>query len=46
MLNSEVDAGIEKWREKCEETKRTEEAKKSLLLKPKGALLMKRKPQR
>uniref|UniRef100_A0A3B4F909 Large ribosomal subunit protein mL52 n=1 Tax=Pundamilia nyererei TaxID=303518 RepID=A0A3B4F909_9CICH len=45
MLNSEVDRGMEAWREKQEEAKRMEEHKKSLLLKPKGKLLMKKKSQ-
>ncbi|XP_030609182.1 large ribosomal subunit protein mL52 [Archocentrus centrarchus] len=45
MLNSEVDRGVEAWREKQEEAKRMEEHKKSLLLKPKGKLLMKKKSQ-
>ncbi|XP_074480034.1 large ribosomal subunit protein mL52 [Sebastes fasciatus] len=43
MLNSEVDSGMEAWSEKQEAAKRTEEHKKSLLLKPKGKLLMKTK---
>ncbi|KAM4537224.1 large ribosomal subunit protein mL52 [Odontesthes bonariensis] len=43
MLSSEVDRGMEAWKEKQEEAKRTEEHKKSLLLKPKGRLLMKKK---
>uniref|UniRef100_A0AAZ1X0V1 Large ribosomal subunit protein mL52 n=1 Tax=Oreochromis aureus TaxID=47969 RepID=A0AAZ1X0V1_OREAU len=46
MLNSEVDRGMEVWREKQEEAKRMEEHKKSLLLKPKGKLLMKKKSQK
>uniref|UniRef100_A0A672YWG0 Large ribosomal subunit protein mL52 n=2 Tax=Sphaeramia orbicularis TaxID=375764 RepID=A0A672YWG0_9TELE len=41
MLSSEVDRGIETWKEKQEEARRKEEHKKSLLLKPKGKLLMK-----
>ncbi|XP_044039349.1 39S ribosomal protein L52, mitochondrial [Siniperca chuatsi] len=45
MLNSEVDRGIEAWSEKQEEATRMEEHKKSLLLKPKGKLLMKKKSQ-
>ncbi|XP_028998957.1 39S ribosomal protein L52, mitochondrial [Betta splendens] len=45
MLDSEMDRGIERWRDKQEETKRMEEHKKSLLLKPKGKLLMKKKSQ-
>uniref|UniRef100_A0AAQ4S1K5 Large ribosomal subunit protein mL52 n=1 Tax=Gasterosteus aculeatus aculeatus TaxID=481459 RepID=A0AAQ4S1K5_GASAC len=43
MLNSEVDKGMEAWSEKLEEAKRLEEHKKSLLLKAKGKLLMKKK---
>ncbi|KAM4564207.1 large ribosomal subunit protein mL52 [Fundulus diaphanus] len=42
MLNSEVDRGIEVWEEKQQEAKRLEEHKKSLLLKPKGKLLIKK----
>ncbi|KAM9335943.1 large ribosomal subunit protein mL52 [Symphorus nematophorus] len=45
MLSSEVDRGMEVWSEKQEEAKRMEEHKKSLLLKPKGRLLMKNKSQ-
>ncbi|XP_042257174.1 39S ribosomal protein L52, mitochondrial [Thunnus albacares] len=45
MLSSEVDRGMERWTEKQEEAKRMEEHKKSLLLKPKGKLLMKKNPQ-
>ncbi|XP_054457737.1 39S ribosomal protein L52, mitochondrial [Anoplopoma fimbria] len=45
MLDSEVDKGIEAWSEKQKEAKRLEEHKKSLLLKPKGKLLMKNKSQ-
>uniref|UniRef100_A0AAQ5Y309 Large ribosomal subunit protein mL52 n=1 Tax=Amphiprion ocellaris TaxID=80972 RepID=A0AAQ5Y309_AMPOC len=45
MLNSEVDQGIEMWREKQEGAKRMEEHKKSLLLKPKGQRLLKKKSQ-
>uniref|UniRef100_A0A3P8S5P2 Large ribosomal subunit protein mL52 n=1 Tax=Amphiprion percula TaxID=161767 RepID=A0A3P8S5P2_AMPPE len=45
MLNSEVDQGIEMWREKQEAVKRMEEHKKSLLLKPKGQRLLKKKSQ-
>ncbi|XP_053199582.1 39S ribosomal protein L52, mitochondrial [Scomber japonicus] len=44
MLSSEVDRGMETWREKQEEVKRAEEHKKSLLLKPKGKLLRKKNP--
>ncbi|XP_039996171.1 39S ribosomal protein L52, mitochondrial [Xiphias gladius] len=43
MLSAEVDRGIETWKEKQDETKRMEEHKKSLLFKPKGMLLMKKK---
>lgn len=42
MLNAEVDRGVEMWKEKQQEAKKTEEHKKSLLLKPKGKLLMKK----
>ncbi|KAK5599064.1 hypothetical protein CRENBAI_026347 [Crenichthys baileyi] len=42
MLTSEVDRGMEVWKEKQEEAKRMEEHKKSLLLKPKGKLLIKK----
>ncbi|CAJ1086032.1 S ribosomal protein L52%2C mitochondrial [Xyrichtys novacula] len=45
MLNSEVDKGMEMWRERQEEARRTEEHEKSLLLKPKGRLLMDKKSQ-
>lgn len=45
MLSSEVDRGIEMWKERQEEAKQIEEHKKSLLLKPKGKLLMKKNPQ-
>uniref|UniRef100_A0A3Q3WNV2 Large ribosomal subunit protein mL52 n=1 Tax=Mola mola TaxID=94237 RepID=A0A3Q3WNV2_MOLML len=45
MLNAEVDRGMEAWREKQEEVKRLEEHKKSLLLKPKGKILMKKNSQ-
>ncbi|XP_013887932.1 large ribosomal subunit protein mL52 [Austrofundulus limnaeus] len=43
MLSTEMDKGIEMWKEKLEEAKRAEEHKKSFLLKPKGKLLMKKK---
>ncbi|XP_034532552.1 39S ribosomal protein L52, mitochondrial [Notolabrus celidotus] len=46
MLSSEVDRGMEAWRKKQEEARRAEEYKKSLLLKPKGKLLMDKKPQK
>ncbi|XP_073331317.1 large ribosomal subunit protein mL52 [Pagrus major] len=45
MLNNEVDTGMEAWSEKQEEAKRMEEHKKSLLLKPKGKLLIKKTSQ-
>ena len=45
MLNAEVDRGMEAWREKQEEVKKREEHKKSLLLKPKGKILMKKNSQ-
>lgn len=45
MLSNEVDKGIETWKEKEAENRRIEEHKKSLLLKPKGKLLVKKKPQ-
>uniref|UniRef100_A0A4W5R1M7 Large ribosomal subunit protein mL52 n=1 Tax=Hucho hucho TaxID=62062 RepID=A0A4W5R1M7_9TELE len=41
-LSSEVDKGMEAWREKQEEAKRIQERNKSLLLKPKGNLLLKK----
>ncbi|XP_029616163.1 39S ribosomal protein L52, mitochondrial [Salmo trutta] len=41
-LSSEVDKGMEVWREKREEAKRMAERNKSLLLKPKGNLLLKK----
>nr|XP_046174260.1 39S ribosomal protein L52, mitochondrial isoform X1 [Oncorhynchus gorbuscha] len=41
-LSSEVDKGMEVWREKQEEAKRMQEHNKSLLLKPKGNLLLKK----
>ncbi|XP_077400175.1 large ribosomal subunit protein mL52 [Vanacampus margaritifer] len=43
MLDAEVDRGIESWRERGEEARRVEEHKRSLLLKPKGKLLKKKK---
>ncbi|XP_017288663.1 39S ribosomal protein L52, mitochondrial [Kryptolebias marmoratus] len=43
MLNSEVDKGMEAHKKRQEEAKRTEEHKKSLLLKPKGKLLINQK---
>lgn len=45
MLNAEMDKGVEMWKERQEEAKRAEEHKKSLLFKPKGRLLMKKKSQ-
>ncbi|XP_028285342.1 large ribosomal subunit protein mL52 [Parambassis ranga] len=45
MLSSEMDRGIEMQKQKEAEAKRMEEHKKSLLLKPKGKLLMKKKSQ-
>lgn len=45
MLSSEVDQGIEVWKEKQAENARIEEHKKSLLLKPKGKFLVKKRPQ-
>ncbi|XP_054916120.1 39S ribosomal protein L52, mitochondrial [Poeciliopsis prolifica] len=42
MLNSEVDHGVDAWNKKQEEARQTEEHRKSLLLKPKGKLLMKK----
>ncbi|KAM9401281.1 large ribosomal subunit protein mL52 isoform 1-T1 [Salvelinus alpinus] len=41
-LSLEVDKGMEVWREKQEEAKRMQERNKSLLLKPKGNLLLKK----
>lgn len=43
MLNNEMDRGMGTWKEKQEEAKRIEEHQKSLLLKPKGKLLIKKK---
>ncbi len=40
-LSAEVDEGMKRWQEKKEEEKRKEEHVKSLLLKPKGNLLLK-----
>ncbi|XP_022619908.1 39S ribosomal protein L52, mitochondrial [Seriola dumerili] len=45
MLSAEMDKGIEMWRERQDEAKRVEDHKKSLLFKPKGKLLMKKKSQ-
>ncbi|XP_043100475.1 39S ribosomal protein L52, mitochondrial isoform X1 [Puntigrus tetrazona] len=42
-LSAEVDEGMKRWREKKEEEKCKEEHLKSLLLKPKGHLLLKNK---
>ncbi|XP_071233964.1 large ribosomal subunit protein mL52-like isoform X4 [Salvelinus alpinus] len=41
-LSLEVDKGMEVWREKQEEAERMQERNKSLLLKPKGNLLLKK----
>ncbi|XP_034019976.1 39S ribosomal protein L52, mitochondrial [Thalassophryne amazonica] len=45
MLNSEMDFGIKAYRERQEEEQRKEEHQKSLLLKPKGKLLLKKNSQ-
>ncbi|XP_058638432.1 39S ribosomal protein L52, mitochondrial isoform X3 [Onychostoma macrolepis] len=42
-LSAEVDEGMKRWQEKKEEEKQKEEHVKSLLLKPKGNLLLKNK---
>ncbi|KAK6291969.1 hypothetical protein J4Q44_G00377540 [Coregonus suidteri] len=42
-LSSEVDKGMEAWREKQKEAERMQQRNKSLLLKPKGNLLLKKK---
>ncbi|CAL8325664.1 unnamed protein product [Lota lota] len=42
MLSEEVDKGMESWQQKQEEAKRKEAHQKSLLLKPKGQLLLKK----
>lgn len=42
-LSAEVDEGMKRWQEKEEEEKQKEEHVKSLLLKPKGNLLLKNK---
>ncbi|XP_069044818.1 large ribosomal subunit protein mL52 [Lepisosteus oculatus] len=42
-LSSEVDSGMEKWRQRQEEARQSVEKQRSLLLKPKGQLLAKRK---
>lgn len=44
-LNEEVDRGIDTWKKKQEEDKIKDEHKKSLLLKAKGKMLMKKKSQ-
>ncbi|XP_029943757.1 large ribosomal subunit protein mL52 [Salarias fasciatus] len=44
-LDSEVDAGVQKFKEKQEEAERTQQLKESLLLKPKGNHLTKKKAQ-
>ncbi|XP_056156186.1 39S ribosomal protein L52, mitochondrial [Lampris incognitus] len=46
MLNTEVDKGMEAWTERKEQARRMEEHRKSLLLKPKGQLLRKRKSEK
>ncbi|KAJ8344686.1 hypothetical protein SKAU_G00288790 [Synaphobranchus kaupii] len=43
LLSSEVDRGMQRWREGKEEEKATEERKKSLQLKPKGNHMLKNK---
>uniref|UniRef100_A0A8D3BUW9 Large ribosomal subunit protein mL52 n=1 Tax=Scophthalmus maximus TaxID=52904 RepID=A0A8D3BUW9_SCOMX len=43
MLNAEMDRGMDRWKEKQDEAKRLEEHKESLLFKPKGKLLLKKK---
>ncbi|XP_040886695.1 39S ribosomal protein L52, mitochondrial [Toxotes jaculatrix] len=45
MLSTEMDKGMETWKSKQDEAKRIEEHKKSLLFKPKGKLLLKKKSQ-
>ncbi|KAG7241576.1 hypothetical protein INR49_025496 [Caranx melampygus] len=45
MLSAEMDKGIEMWKERQDEAKRLEENEKSLLFKPKGKLLKKKKSQ-
>ncbi|XP_018560642.1 39S ribosomal protein L52, mitochondrial [Lates calcarifer] len=45
MLSTEMDRGIEMWKERLDQAKTQEEHQKSLLLKPKGKLLMKKKSQ-
>ena len=42
MLSGEVDKGMEAWQQKKEDAKRMEAHQKSLLLKPKGQLLLKK----
>uniref|UniRef100_A0A671P4W1 Large ribosomal subunit protein mL52 n=1 Tax=Sinocyclocheilus anshuiensis TaxID=1608454 RepID=A0A671P4W1_9TELE len=42
-LSAEVDEGMKRWQEKKEEEKQKEEHVKSLLLKPKGNVLLKNK---
>lgn len=42
-LNAEVDEGMKQWHERKEVEKQKEEHVKSLLLKPKGNLLLKNK---
>ncbi|KAJ8372751.1 hypothetical protein AAFF_G00277590 [Aldrovandia affinis] len=43
LLSSEVDRGMQRWRERKEEGKAKDEKKRSLLLKPKGNLALKDK---
>lgn len=43
LLSSEVDGGMQRWREGKEEERAAEERKKSLQLKPKGHHLLKNK---
>lgn len=45
MLNEEVDRGMGTWKKKQEEQKMKEEHRKSLLLKPKGKVFLKKKSQ-
>lgn len=42
MLNSEMDKGIQVWKDKLVETRQQEEQRKSQLFKPKGKLLKKK----
>ncbi|XP_061109060.1 39S ribosomal protein L52, mitochondrial [Conger conger] len=43
LLSSEVDGGMQRWREGKDEAKATEERRKALQLKPKGGYLQKKK---